>query len=139
MPDVMKRESHPLAEWLDWLDGGWPGLAELRRSDAAMRIEDRWDEDKYVVRAELPGVDPDKDVHITIANGILAVAAERRASSTEKGRSEFRYGSLRRRVTLPPGSQEDAVTAHYQDGILEITVPVAKEDAQLRTIPVARS
>ena len=68
-----------------------------------MRIEDRLEEDRYVVQAELPGVDPDKDVHIDVQNNQLMVSAERREETTEKGRSEFRYGSFRRRVSLPPG------------------------------------
>ena len=103
-----------------------------------MRIEDRLEDDRYVVRVELPGVDPDKDVQIEVRNGQLMVSAERREELSEKGRSEFRYGSLRRRVSLPPGAQEDAVSARYQDGILEITVPIAADQGESRSIPVAR-
>jgi HSP20 family molecular chaperone IbpA len=103
-----------------------------------MRIEDRLEEDRYVVRAELPGVDPDKDVHIDVQNGQLMVSAERREEMTEKGRSEFRYGSFRRRVSLPPGAQEDAISASYENGILEVTVPIVAEQAQSRSIPISR-
>jgi HSP20 family molecular chaperone IbpA len=103
----------------------------------AIRIEDRLEEDRYVVRAELPGLDPEKDITITVDNGILTVAAEREEKVTEKGRSEFRYGSFIRRVTLPPGTQEDAVDASYKDGILEVSMPVAGKP-EPRRIPVAR-
>lgn len=138
MKEVSKRESQPLAEFFDWFDGGWPAFADWRRGAATMRIEDRLEDDRYVVRAELPGIDPDKDVKIDVQNGQLMVSAERREELSEKGRSEFRYGSFQRRVSLPPGAQEDAVSARYEDGILEITVPISAEKAQSRSIPIAR-
>jgi HSP20 family molecular chaperone IbpA len=138
MKEVSKRETQPLAEFFDWFDGGWPAFADWRRGTASMRIEDRLEEDRYVVRAELPGIDPDKDVQIDIQNGQLMVSAERREELSEKGRSEFRYGSFRRRVSLPPGAQEDAVSARYQDGILEITVPISAGKTQSHRIPVSR-
>ena len=138
MKEVSKRESQPLAELFDWFEGGWPAFADWRRGGSTMRIEDRLEEDRYVVRAELPGVDPDKDVHIDVQNNQLMVSAERREETTEKGRSEFRYGSFRRRVSLPPGAQEDAISARYENGILEITVPIAAEQAQSRNIPISR-
>ena len=138
MKEVSKREGQPLAELFDWFDGGWPAFADWRRGGSTMRIEDRLEEDRYVVRAELPGVDPDKDVHIDVQNNQLMVSAERREETTEKGRSEFRYGSFRRRVSLPPGAQEDAISARYENGILEITVPIAAEQAQSRSIPISQ-
>jgi HSP20 family molecular chaperone IbpA len=138
MAAISKRDT-PLAELFDWFDAGWPALAEWRRemTPTAIRIEDRLEEDRYIVRAELPGLDPEKDITITVDNGILTVAAEREEKVTEKGRSEFRYGSFIRRVTLPPGTQEDAVDASYKDGILEVSMPVAGKP-EPRRIPVAR-
>jgi HSP20 family protein len=56
----------------------------------------------------------------------------------EKGRSEFHYGSLLRRVSLPPGSKEEQLEARYQDGILEVTVPIGATKAKRHTIPVTR-
>lgn len=139
MAAITRRESSPLAELFDWFDAGWPALAEWRRemSPAAIRIEDRLEEGKYVVRAELPGLDPEKDIRITVESGILTISAEREEKVSEKGRSEFRYGSFVRRLTLPPGTQEDAVDASYKDGILEVSMPVAAK-AEPRRIPVAR-
>ena len=85
---------------------------EWRRGSQALRIEDRLEADRYVLRAELPGIDPDKDVEIKVADGVLSISAERRAELSEKGRSEFHYGSFMRRVTLPQGAQEDRGTQH---------------------------
>ena len=104
----------------------------------ALRIEDRLEDDRYLVRAEMPGIDPDKDVEITVSDGVLTIAAERREEVSEKGRSEFHYGSFVRRVSLPVGAVEDKLAARYQDGILEVSVPIEAAQAEPRTIPVAR-
>jgi HSP20 family molecular chaperone IbpA len=141
MAAVIRRQStSPLAELFDWFDAGWPALAEWRReASPAIRIEDRLEEDRYVVRAELPGMDPEKDISITVADGILTISAEREEKVSEKGRSEFHYGSFVRRLTLPQGTTEDEVEATYEDGILEVTMPVKAAKPEARQIPVARA
>ena len=140
MNAVTKRSTaSPLTELFDWFESGWPAVAEWRRDAShSLRVEDRREDDTYVVRAEIPGVDPDKDVEITVSDGVLTIAAERREQISEKGRSEFHYGSFVRRVTLPTGAVEDKLAARYQDGILEITVPIEAVQAEPRTIPIAR-
>ena len=138
MNDIAKRQpARQLSEWFDSFDVGWPSFTDLwRGAFHPIRIEDTVESDRYVVRAELPGIDPDKDVEVTVENGVLSVSAERQERTTEKGRSEFRYGSFRRRVTLP---QEDAVEASYRDGILEIAVPISTSGGTSRSVPVSRS
>jgi HSP20 family protein len=138
MSDITKRQpSRQLSEWFDWFDAGWPSLTQMwRGAFHPIRIEDQLETDRYVIRAELPGIDPEKDVEVTVENGMLSVSAERQERSSEKGRSEFRYGSFRRRVTLPQGAQEDAVEANYRDGILEISVPISPAGSTSRSIPV---
>ena len=101
----------------------WPG-------DDIIRVDEYRDGDTVVVRAELPGIDPEKDVEITVADGILRITAERRVEekSEDKGysRHELRYGSLSRTLPLPEGASESDIKASYKDGILEIRVPVAE-------------
>jgi len=140
MATIAKRTpTSPLAELFDWFETGWPSTMERRRGSQVMRIEDRLEEDKYVLRAELPGIDPDKDVEVTVANGVLQISAERREEVSEKGHSEFHYGSFLRRVTLPQGAQDDQLTATYKDGVVEITVPIAAATANTRAIPITRA
>lgn len=78
----------------------------------------------YEVRAELPGIDPAKDVDITVRDGQLTIKAERTEKKESNGRSEFSYGSFVRSVSLPPGADEDAIKASYDKGILTVSVPV---------------
>jgi HSP20 family protein len=75
----------------------------------------------------VPGIDPDKDVKITIDNGLLTIKAEWLEEKKEGGRSEFWYGSFTRSTTLPTGADPDDVTATYGDGILEVRVGIKPE------------
>ncbi|GEL18136.1 Hsp20/alpha crystallin family protein [Pseudonocardia asaccharolytica] len=93
-----------------------------------------------VIRAELPGVDPEKDVEITVSDGMLRINAERRMEDKveEDGylRRELRYGSLSRTIPLPDGVAEPDIKATYENGILEIRVPepeqVEREPAKIQ-------
>lgn len=156
---LIKRERHP----------GWPletvwsqdlvdtafgdmfrsfftGESILDRVQAShgMRLEEFVEDDTCVIRAELPGVDPEKDVEISVADGILHLRAEREERSEEKQpngyRSEFHYGQLARSIRLPEGASEADVTASYKDGILEVRVPAPKAAAAAAPvkIPIAR-
>lgn len=129
----------------------WPDLQEMVEKlfetvdDSFLRVEEFTDENNtMVVRAEAPGLDPDKDVDISVENGKLHISAHRQEKSEHKDkesyRSEFRYGSFERTVQLPPGATEDDVTATYTDGVLEVRVPVGPEVAPAsRKIPISRS
>jgi HSP20 family protein len=110
-----------------------------------MRVEEYVEGDECIIRAELPGIDPDKDVEITIADGVMHLAATREERTEEKKpdsyRSEFRYGRLTRDLRLPEGATEADVKATYVDGILEVRVPAPKpvEDRTPKKIPVSRA
>jgi len=92
------------------------------------------------VRAELPGIDPDKDVDITVENGVLTIEGERRhEEKTEEQnyhRFESSYGSFLRSVPLPKDVDADDIRASYENGILEVTVPKAGELGSAKKIPV---
>ena len=70
-------------------------------------VEEFVDDGELVVRAELPGVDPDEDVQLTVQDDTLYLHAERRQeerTETKEGyRSEFRYGSFSRTVMPSSG------------------------------------
>lgn len=81
-----------------------------------------------IVRAELPGIEP-KDVEISVTDGVLHIHGERSTSESksEEGyvmRESFR-GSFERRLTLPEGVDPESITAHVENGVLEVTVPHA--------------
>jgi len=94
-----------------------------------MRLEDEMQDGHYVVRAEIPGIDPAKDVDITVRDGQLMIKAERSEKTQAEGRSEFRYGSFVRSVSLPAGANEDDIKATYDKGILTVSVAVPEQAA----------
>ncbi|WP_040793748.1 Hsp20/alpha crystallin family protein [Nocardia paucivorans] len=111
------------------------GLASML-GNHLLRVEDTMDDGHYVVRAEIPGVDPDKDVEVSVRDGQLTIKAERSEKEEKKGRSEFHYGSFFRTVTLPQGADEDGIEANYAKGILTVSVPVAESGGEAKKIPV---
>jgi HSP20 family molecular chaperone IbpA len=123
----------------DWVESAWPSLSAARSvfGTHLIRVEDRVEDDHYVIRAELPGIDPDKDVKITVDDHSLVIDAERTDESTDKTRTEFQYGSFHRAMSLPTGVKTGDVTATYTDGILTVTIGITKA-APAHQIPIER-
>ena len=124
-----------LPDLFGWAEGGFPGTHMIAGLHG-IRVEEHLKDGTYVLRAELPGLDPDKDVEITVEENVLTLRAERAEETTEKHRTEFRYGTFARSVRLPAGAKGEEATAEYKDGVLTITVPVPVEKTGTRTIQV---
>ena len=86
--------------------------------------------DKVIVRAEIPGIDP-KEVDISIQGDTLTIKGEKKEEKEEKGenfyRLERRYGSLLRSIDLPSSVDTNKVTAECKNGVLEITLQKKEE------------
>ena len=83
------------------------------------------DGDDLVVRAELPGTKPE-DVDITVNNGVLTISGrvqeerqEKQGGYLARGR---RFCSFRRSLWPPPGCDESAINAGFENGVLEVTI-----------------
>jgi len=137
-PPAHRQAPHLFPDLRDWLDAPWAPL--LPFSPANMfRVEDYVKDDNYVVRAELPGMDPEKDIEITVDDGTLTIHAERREETKEAHRSEFRYGSFTRSVVFPDRADTEHITATYDKGILEVSVPVPQAKAEGRRIEITKA
>jgi HSP20 family protein len=95
--------------------------------------------DAFTLQLDLPGLDK-KNIQVRLAEGVLTVSGERKASHQEAGedswhRVERGWGSFERSVRLGDSVDEARVSAEYKDGVLEITVP-KKESALPRMIEV---
>lgn len=135
---------------LDRLFDEWPGLLRRPlmywpdRGFEAMRIEEFTEEGTHVLRVELPGIDPDKDVELTVEGDVLHIDAERREEEKSEGRDyvrrEWRYGSLHRDLELPRGTAGEDVKATYKNGVLEIRLPRASTSEPTATkVPISTS
>jgi HSP20 family protein len=136
MSGLERRETRGIIpDLFDWIES--PITMFRTGTGQTMRIENYIDEGDHVLRAELPGIDPDKDVEITVAGGILRIHAERHEEKKDAHRSEFHYGSLTRSFTLPADTKTDDIKASYDKGILTVRVPMpkaAKAEAKRITI-----
>lgn len=133
-------------DWPNWMTQ-W---APFERSDAwmdllneaAIRVEEYEVDKNYVIRAELPGIDPDKDVELSVSGGVLRLMVHRQKESQTSDarhyRSEFRYGSFTRLVALPAGASDSDVEATYDDGILEVRIPMNGAQARERRIQISK-
>ena len=116
----------PGRRWLDdfFRDGAWSPM---------FRVEECREGDSLVVRAELPGVDPDRDISVEVVEDALVISADRVERHEERGehmhRSEFRYGSLTRSVSLPKGVDPSTIKATYKDGVLEVRLTLPAVEA----------
>jgi HSP20 family protein len=83
-----------------------------------------------VVRADVPGLEL-KDLEVSVLRNVLTIKGERNCEKEIKKedylRREVSYGSFERRMSLPDGAATDQVKANFKNGVLEITVPMAKE------------
>jgi HSP20 family protein len=128
MSTLTRRESRPFLDLFDWMDSPMTMFRPLLGQ--GMRMEDFVRDGHYVVRAELPGVDPGKEVDVSVNDGILSIRAERKEEEIDKTHSEFRYGVFSRRIVLPPGADEEHVQASYDKGILEVVVDLKEKEAK---------
>jgi HSP20 family protein len=138
---------------LDRMFDEWMRMFPMRRGigspwempgEEIISVDEYRDGQTQVIRAELPGIDPDRDVQLTVSQGALRIDAERRVEqeTEDKGyiRHELRYGRFTRTLPLPEGATESDITATYRDGILEIRVPVPEQPAQQepKKIPISK-
>ena len=90
------------------------------------------------VLVDLPGISPD-EIDISINDGLLTIAGERMMEQRDEQdgfvRTERAYGSFMRTVILPDGADESRIEAKFDNGVLEIDVPLAAE-SHARRIPV---
>ena len=117
--DFFRDFDLPLSGRANW-QGSWPN------------VEVEEGEKDYKLVAELPGLD-DKDVDVTLRDGLLTLKGERKAETSGNGGrySERWYGKFERSFELGPDVDPDKVSASFKKGILTITVG-KRPDAQSR-------
>ena len=116
------------------------GRAPVRKNgekDEAMTVAE-WaplvditeDEKEYLIKAQLPEVKKD-DMKVSVQDGILTIAGERRSEKEEKNkkfhRVEWAYGSFSRSFTLPEDADADKVAGDFKDGVLKVHVPKSEK------------
>lgn len=123
----------------------FPDLSELfespflaLRPSTGLRVETAVRDGRYVVRVEVPGVDPDEDVKVMVSHGSLTIEAERAEPAEGPQHSEFRYGSFSRTLPLPQDADDEDISATYDRGVLEVTVGLSPRGKETRRVPITR-
>lgn len=88
-------------------------------------VDIKEEDDKYLVRADLPGVEP-KNIEVSLQNGVLSISGKRESEVKDEKegyrRVERTYGEFHRQFTLPDSADADKVDAKCDKGVLEITI-----------------
>ncbi|GAA2136279.1 HSP20 family protein [Arthrobacter sp. TE12231] len=136
--DAFRRSPSDLMDFMD-------RFFQEENRPMPIRVEEFLDGNTLVIRAEAPGLDPDKDIDVSVVDGALQIRAERKEEKEEKGkdsyRSEFRYGSFLRTLPLPADVKEEDIKATYKDGVLEVRTPVperALAESKATKLPITR-
>ena len=126
-----------LSTWhrdIDELFGRFFGRPGARLTGGLPPMETYRKEGNYVVRFDLPGIDP-KDLDVHVEGDLLTIKAERKAEEKGPEYREAFYGKFERTVTLPRGVKAEKITARYEHGVLELVVPLPVELAG-KKIPI---
>lgn len=139
LTDLERRMTRLLRETFGPLERLTPLLpARPREWSPACDVLTRGED--LVIRFELPGVDPEKELEITLENGMLCVRGERRFDEEQEGESYLRRevarGSFERAIALPEGVMPEDIAATYEDGILEVVLPKAATLPERKKVPV---
>ena len=98
-------------------------------TDWAPDVDVREEDDRFVIRADLPGVDP-KDIEVTLENNVLTIRGERSEEHKEERegyhRTERFQGKFFRRFLLPDAGNASDVNARSDKGVLEISIPKSR-------------
>ena len=115
---------------MDRLLAGQAHHSAAASADWTPAVDIKEEAERFVIHADVPGVDP-KDIEISMEDGVLSLAGERKSESraSEDGwtRTERLTGRFLRRFTLPEGTDAEGISAQGNHGVLEIVIPkVAK-------------
>jgi HSP20 family protein len=104
--------------------GGSGSGTQARRWIPAMDLVETTDH--YVLRADLPGLG-DEDVNVQLEDSVLTISGERKTEQHTEPEGYYRleraFGGFSRSLTLPDGIDPDSIQAHFDRGVLEITIP----------------
>lgn len=133
--DVFGAMRDEIDRLFERFERGWPRwpapFGRTFESEAIVPSLDVHDDGKHLtIEADLPGVD-EKDVTVTLANGLLTIKGEKKSEREEKDKSyyvaERSYGSFERSLRLPDTIDEGKLEARFDKGVLRVTAPKKPE------------
>lgn len=130
---IREKESHPAVQLRNEFEALWDQLTdELQR--AGSRVDFDENEKEYVLRAELPGFDPE-ELDVKVTGNVLTLRAEHKEEGKEGNGNYRRHDTFYESFTLPQGVLTDKTDARYRSGLLEVHLPKG-EKSQAKRIGV---
>lgn len=120
------------------LDRLTDGLLQFRPGPRFMPVDLFREGDQYILNADLPGIDPGS-VDVDVDGQLLTIRAQRSQANREGAKwmaQERPHGTYLRQFSLGEGVDAEKITAHYDNGVLSVVIPVS-ERAKPRKIEVA--
>src|SRR6516225_9650041 len=121
---AMRDEMDRMFERFEHAWPRWPALFRRNGGFTVPELDVRENANSIVVEADLPGVD-EKDVSVTLANGMLTIKGEKKHEQEKKGESyyltERSFGSFERAIRLPDTVDDAKVEAKFDKGVLKVT------------------
>lgn len=122
----MRREMDRLFDsFFEASPSTWEG-----QSNWGLAVDVSENDDNFVVRASIPGVNPD-DIEVTLSDNTLTIKGETQSDVTSENEKyhvrERRSGGFTRTLTLPMPLKTDAIEANHENGVLTLTLPKAEE------------
>lgn len=118
---------------------GEGNVSTLATSDWTPAVDIKEEDNRYVVIADIPGVEP-KDIEVHMENGLLSIKGEKKEEKKEEKegykRIERTYGSFHRRFSLPDNADAEGISAKSKNGTLEVTIPKKASAALSRKIKI---
>jgi len=135
-------EWHPfseLAAWRNRIDQAFREMTNGGSADWTPAVDLVREEDRLVLRANVPGIKPE-DVEVEVEGDRLTISGEHKEESERKERNYLRrersYGSFYRSMGLPRGVKAEDIEASSRNGVLEVVIPLPKEETQRKTVSV---
>lgn len=144
--DVFSAMRDDMDRLFERFEHGWPRWPTLFSRDERLTVPEldvRESTNAITVEAELPGVD-EKDITVTLTNGILTIKGEKKQEKEEKGESyhltERNFGSFERSIRLPDTIDDAKVEAKFDKGVLKVTAAKKPEAVKAeRKIEIKKS
>ncbi len=134
-PDQFQAFRSEVDRLFDSFLGGVPALATLRQAFPAAQgvtptLDVKETDKEVVVKADLPGID-EKDINLTIHDGVLSLRGEKKSERNDERENyhimERSYGSFQRAIRLPETVNEDQAEARFEKGVLTVRLPKRPE------------